>query len=49
MRSRKLALGNRNIVGARVAARRLELGARRSHISISHERQHAVALVILED
>ena len=37
------------IFAARAEARRLELGARRSHISISHERQHAVALVILED
>lgn len=32
MRSRKLALGNRNIVGARVAARRLELGMKQSEL-----------------
>lgn len=44
------ALGKPRLVfAARAEARRQELGARRSHISISHERQYAVAMVILED
>lgn len=37
------------VFSARAEARRLTLGARRSHISISHERHYAVATVILED
>lgn len=44
------ALGRPRLVFfAGAEARRLELGARRSHVSISHERHHAVATVILED